>query len=233
MPSSSLSASGLHILDVVHDEAWLEHCTFTLVRRENDLTWFALQDRPSGTRWLAARAPIQRPSLCQRLEREFHLRLDPAWAIAPVAFIRSAEGPLLIYPASGVPLTDLISDTGLPLARLLAIAVAAANALAGAQKRGVRHASLLPHHLVVDAADSVRLLSVHNHAGEAPAVELPDLEQWPYLAPEQVRRDAASFDARSDIYALTAILYQALTGHLPITARYPSQCLHVHAAVQP
>ena len=233
MPSSSLSASGLHILDVVHDEAWLEHCTFTLVRRENDLTWFALQDRPSGTRWLAARAPIQRPSLCQRLEREFHLRLDPAWAIAPVAFIRSAEGPLLIYPASGVPLTDLISDTGLPLARLLAIAVAAANALAGAQKRGVRHASLLPHHLVVDAADSVRLLSVHNHAGEAPAVELPDLEQWPYLAPEQVRRDAASFDARSDIYALTAILYQALTGRLPLTARDPSQWLHVHAAVQP
>lgn len=204
-----------------------------MLRRENDLTWFTLLDRPSGTRWLAARAPIQRPATCQRLERDFHVLRDPAWAIAPVAFIRSAEGPLLVYPATGTPLIDLIDDTGLPLERFLAIATAAATALAGAQKAGVRHASLLPHHLVVEAADSVRLLGLHSHAAEAPADELPSLEQWPYLAPEQVRRDAASFDARSDTYALTAILYQALTGRLPLTGRDPSHWLHVHAAVQP
>lgn len=233
MPSRPLSTSGSRSLDVVHDEAWLLRCTFAMLRRENDLTWFTLQDRSSGTYWLAARAPIQLPATCQRLERDFHLRLDPAWAIAPVAFIRSAEGPLLIYPASGTPLTDLLGDTGLPLTRLLAIAVTAANALASAQKTGVRHASLLPHHLVVDAADSVRLLGFHSHAGEVSAAELPGMEQWPYLAPEQVRRDAASFDARSDIYALTVILYQALTGRLPLSARDPSQWLHVHAAVQP
>ena len=86
-----------------------------MLRRENDLTWFTLQDPQSGTSWLAARAPIQRPATCQRLERDFHRDLDPAWAIAPVAFIRSAEGPSLIYPSSGTPLMDLISDTGLPL----------------------------------------------------------------------------------------------------------------------
>ncbi|CAH0131453.1 Sensor histidine kinase TmoS [Pseudomonas sp. Bi123] len=233
MSSRPLSSSGSRSLEVVHDEAWLELCTFSMLRRENDLTWFTLQDRPSGTHWLAARAPIQLPGTCQRLERDFHLRLDPAWAIAPVAFIRSAEGPLLIYPASGTPLMDLIGDAGLPLGRLLAIAVAAANALASAQNAGVRHASLLPHHLMVETADSVRLLGFHSHAAEVPTAELPGLEQWPYLAPEQVRRDAASFDARSDIYALTVILYQALTGRLPLTARDPSQWLHVHAAVQP
>ncbi|MGY3303286.1 putative ATPase/signal transduction histidine kinase [Pseudomonas sp. PvR086] len=233
MSSRPLSSSGSRSLEVVHDEAWLERCTFSMLRRENDLTWFTLQDRPSGTHWLAARAPIQLPATCQRLERDFHLRLDPAWAIAPVAFIRSAEGPLLIYPASGTPLMDLIGDAGLPLGRLLAIAVAAANALASAQNTGVRHASLLPHHLMVETTDSVRLLGFHSHAAEAPTAELPGLEQWPYLAPEQVRRDAASFDARSDIYALTVILYQALTGRLPLTARDPSQWLHVHAAVQP
>ncbi|MBB2886599.1 putative ATPase [Pseudomonas sp. KD5] len=233
MSSRPLSSSGSRSLEVVHDEAWLERCTFSMLRRENDLTWFTLQDRPSGTHWLAARAPIQLPGTCQRLERDFHLRLDPAWAIAPVAFIRSAEGPLLIYPASGTPLMDLIGDAGLPLGRLLAIAVAAANALASAQNAGVRHASLLPHHLMVETADSVRLLGFHSHAAEVPTAELPGLEQWPYLAPEQVRRDAASFDARSDIYALTVILYQALTGRLPLTARDPSQWLHVHAAVQP
>jgi predicted ATPase/signal transduction histidine kinase len=233
MPSSPLSSSSSRGLDVVHDAAWLERCTFGLLRREDDLTWFSLQDRHAGTRWLAARAPIQRPDTCQRLERDFHLRLDPAWGIAPVAFIRSAEGPLLVYPASGTPLTDLLGDTGLPLGRVLAIAVAAATALASAQQAGVRHASLLPHHLMVEAADSVRLLGFHSHVGQALAAELPGLEQWPYLAPEQVRREAASFDARSDVYALSTILYQALTGRLPLTARDPAQWLHVHAAVQP
>ena len=233
MPSSPLTSSGSCRLDVVHDEAWLERCTLGMLRRENDLTWFMLHDRSSGTRWLAARAPIQRPATCQRLERDFHLHRDPAWAIASVAFIRSAEGPLLVYPATGTPLIDLIDDKGLPLERFLAIATAAATAMAGAQKAGVRHASLLPHHLVVEAAGSVRLLGLHSHAAEAPSDELPSLEQWPYLAPEQVRRDAASFDARSDTYALTAILYQALTGRLPLTGRDPSHWLHVHAAVQP
>lgn len=233
MPSSPLSVSGSRSLDVVHDEAWLERCTFTMLRRENDLTWFTLQDPQSGTSWLAARAPIQRPATCQRLERDFHRDLDPVWAIAPVAFIRSAEGPLLIYPSSGTPLMDLISDTGLPLGRMLAIAVAAANALSCAQKVDVRHACLQPHHLMVDTANSVKLLGFHSQCGEACAAQLPGLEQWPYLAPEQVRRDAASFDARSDVYALSTILYQALTGNLPLTARDPSQWLHVHAAVQP
>ncbi|MGY4664182.1 putative ATPase/signal transduction histidine kinase [Pseudomonas chlororaphis] len=233
MPGSAPSSFSTHSPDLVHDEAWLERCTFAMLRRENDLTWFTLQDRQSGTRWLAARAPIQRPATCQRLERDFHLRLDSAWAIAPVAFIRSAEGPLLIYPAPGMPLTDLMGAAALPLERFLAIAVAAANALGGAHKASARHASLQPHHLMVDAADSVRLLGFHGHCGEASVAQLPDLEQWPYLAPEQVRRDNPGFDARSDIYALATILYQALTGHLPLTAREPSQWLHVHAAVQP
>ncbi|MDQ0123582.1 putative ATPase/signal transduction histidine kinase [Pseudomonas lini] len=233
MPHSPFSASGSHSLDVVHDEAWLEQCTFTLLRRENDLTWFALQDRSSGTRWLAARAPIQQPATCQRLERDVHLRLDPARAIGPVALIRSAEGPVLVYPAVGTPLSELLGDTRQPLGRFLAIATSAATALADVQKTVVRHASLQPHHLIVEAVDSVRLLGFHSHAGQTPTVELPGLEQWPYLAPEQVRRDAACFDARSDVYALSAILYHALTGRLPLTARDPSQWLHVHAAVQP
>nr|WP_236707826.1 ATP-binding sensor histidine kinase [Pseudomonas sp. Leaf48] len=233
MLSSSLTSSNSRDPDAIGVEAWLERCSFELLRRENDLTWFAIQDRQSGTRWLGARAPIQQPATCQRLERDFHLHLDLAWSIAPVSLIRSAEGPLLIYPVSGTPLVDLISDTGLPLERWLTIAVAAANALSSVQKAGTRHGNLLPHHLIVDAADSVRLLGFHSHAREAHAAELPCLEQWPYLAPEQVQRETPRFDARSDTYALAAILYQALTGCLPLTARAASQWQHVHAAVQP
>ncbi|WP_157221860.1 hypothetical protein, partial [Pseudomonas sp. R62] len=91
----------------------------------------------------------------------------------------------------------------------------------------------MPWHLLVDADDSVRLMGFHTHAQETPATELPSLEHWPYLAPEQLQRDSVDSDERSDVYALSAIIYEALTGRPPLIARDASQWLHVHAAVQP
>ncbi|WP_282387965.1 hypothetical protein, partial [Pseudomonas sp. PS02286] len=111
------------------DEAWLENCRFSLLRRDHELTWFSLQDSHSGQSWFAVRAPIQRPALCQRLERDFHLQLPSQWALNPLALIRSADGPVLVYPQWGAPLAGLIDAAGLPLGRVLNIAVAAANAL--------------------------------------------------------------------------------------------------------
>lgn len=233
MPGRLSSSPALCNPDVVPDDAWLEGCAFELLRRENDLTWFTIHDPRTDSRWLAARAPIQRPDVGKRLERDFHLRPDSAWAIRPVAFIRSAEGPLLVYPETGVALSDLLGQPGLPPGRLLAIAVAAAHALVSAGKAGARQSNLLPWHLRVGADDSVSLLGYHTDEQAGAVAELPALEHWPYLAPEQVRRDGAGFDERSNVYALSSILYHALTGQPPLTARDPSHWRHVHAAVQP
>lgn len=216
-----------------HDEAWLDSCRFTLWRRDNELTWYSLVDGRTRERWFAVRAPIQRPTVCKRLERDFHLRLPAEWVIAPVAHVRSVDGPLLVYPAWGVSLAELMSDHGLPLARLLRIAVAAANALALTAEADGRRLGVLPWHLMVGADDSVRLMGLHTAESESPDSELPALDHWPYLAPEQVQGDVPGNDERSAVYALSAILYQALTGHKPLTARDPAQWRHVHAAVQP
>ncbi|WKV86190.1 hypothetical protein LJJ44_10255 [Pseudomonas sp. B24_DOA] len=83
------------------DETWLETCRFSLLRRDHELTWFSLEDSRSGQTWFAVRAPIQRPALCQRLERDFHLQLPSQWVINPLALLRSADGPVLIYPQWG------------------------------------------------------------------------------------------------------------------------------------
>lgn len=76
MPGRLSSSPALCDPYVVPDEAWLEGCAFELLRRENDLTWFTIHDPRSDSRWLAARAPIQRPDVGKRLERDFHLRPD-------------------------------------------------------------------------------------------------------------------------------------------------------------
>ncbi|TVT86180.1 AAA family ATPase [Pseudomonas sp. H3(2019)] len=204
-----------------------------MLRRDHELTWFTLEDNRSGSAWFAVRAPIQRPVLCKQLECDFQLQLPAQWTVPPVALIRSADGPVLVYPQWGVPLAELIGADGLPLGRVLDLAFAAANALANIGKSETRRPDLLPWHLMVGPDDTIRLMGFHPVIQEASASELPGLEHWPYLAPERVQRDVTGFDDRSDVYALSAIMYEALTGRPPLTARDPSQWLHVHAAVEP
>ncbi|MBV4484998.1 AAA family ATPase [Pseudomonas sp. SWRI153] len=241
-----------------------------MLRRDHELTWFTLKDNRLGNEWFAVRAPIQRPTLCQRLERDFHLQLPSQWAINPMALVRSADGPVLVYPKWGVPLARLLEPAGLPLGRVLNIALAAANALVSIGQRQAQRAgapqhivgasllakpadpsaetsaemtpsragslpqvALLPWHLMVGPDDSVRLMGFHTQAQQTTATELPSLDHWPYLAPEQVQPDLPGFDERSNVYALSAIIYEALTGRPPLTARDASQWLHVHAAVEP
>jgi len=47
-----------------------------------------------------------------------------------------------------------------------------------------------------------------------------------FMAPEQARGDIASVDQRTDIYALSAMLYEILTGQTPYSADDPEEMMH-------
>ncbi|WP_145184219.1 ATP-binding sensor histidine kinase [Pseudomonas sp. URMO17WK12:I11] len=214
------------------DDAWLNRCAITQLAQEGELAYFRLLDRDTGHSWIAVRAPLELPAACQRLERDYRLQLDPQWAVLPSAFVRSAEGPLLVYPG-GRSIADLLDHGPAELTPFFEIALNAANALAQAHACGVLHGALQPQHVRLLPGNRVRLgffraepPALHSGLGNL-------LGNWAYLAPEQVCPHGNSNDQRSDIYALGAILYQLLLGELPLAGRDPQHWRQLHAGVQP
>lgn len=218
--------------DQTVDESWLNNCDITALGQDGELSCFRLCDPTSGQAWLAMRAPLEAPAACQRLERDYRLKLDPQWAVVPCAFVRSPEGPLLVYPA-GHSIADLLSEGRLALEPFLEIALNAATALAQAHQSHVLHGALQPDHVHVQDNLQVRLGGFRATPAHPLGKQGMPLGNWTYLAPEQVCPHGSNNDLRSDIYALGAILYQLLLGELPLTGRDTQHWRQLHAGVQP
>ncbi len=126
------------------------------------------------------------------------------------------EGPLL---------RNILTREGrLPVERAVKIASEICDALYYIHSRGVVHRDLKPENIVVDVDDRIKLIDF-GIAGEEGARRLtfgkfsnimgtPD-----YISPEQI--EGKRGDARSDVYALGAILYEMLTGRPPFQGENP------------
>jgi serine/threonine-protein kinase len=126
----------------------------------------------------------------------------------------------------GKSLKKLIEERGrLPASVVLPIAKQLCRALEVSHDEGVIHRDIKPQNMVVQG-DGVlkvmdfgiaRLASRPKEAGHTQAGMVVGTPE--YMSPEQLLGD--ELDARADLYATGVVLYECLTGRLPITADTP------------
>ncbi len=105
-------------------------------------------------------------------------------------------------------------------------------ALAYAHAHGVVHRDLTPANILLEHRSGRTLLADFGIARLHTEIETTPLFGTPgYLAPEVIRGEPA--DARSDLYALGAVGYLALSGRAPLTAESPAQLLACHLVQSP
>jgi len=136
---------------------------------------------------------------------------------------------------SGGTLGDLIARHGvLPLDRIADIAGQVLEGLAAAHDSGVVHRDLKPGNLLFDDHQRVKIIDFG-------LARLPHLEGMTatnaivgtveYMAPEQIK--GGTIDARTDIYALGAVLHHALTGRPPFAGDTPISVGFAHCTELP
>ncbi|HEX2453469.1 MAG TPA: protein kinase [Vicinamibacterales bacterium] len=142
--------------------------------------------------------------------------------------------PLLTMElVDGRALSEVIPKGGLPLAEVLRIAIAVADAVAAAHHKGITHRDLKPGNVMVGErehdgrikvldfglaklADASREDSVASTMTGAPATgEGRILGTAAYMSPEQA--EGRPVDARSDLFSFGIMLYEMATGHRPFS----------------
>ncbi len=109
----------------------------------------------------------------------------------------------------------------------LALFLQIADAIAYAHQRGVIHRDLKPSNVVVDEAGRAKVLDFGLARITDGDVALSTVATnrgviqgtLPYMSPEQAAGDPGAIDLRSDVYSLGVLLFEMLTGHLPIDVR--------------
>jgi hypothetical protein len=175
----------------------------------------------------------------ERFERDAALLaafFHPHVATVYEAGVQDGTHYLATRPVEGPTLERVIADAGmLDHVRVTELIAQVAAALDAVHERGVVHGGLSPASIVVRRHEGAELASITDFAvvddtslygglfdrpsGTAP----PPID---YAAPEQVRGERAT--PRTDVYALGAILFTALTGSPPFSDRPAGATLEAH-----
>jgi serine/threonine-protein kinase len=164
--------------------------------------------------------------LVERFQREAELlaRIHHENVVAVFDSGRMPDGSpyLVVQRLSGESLATRLAAGALPLVDVAALTRQALHALVALADAGITHRDVKPDNLVLDRLPDGRTvlkLVDFGIAREITATASDGLEPLVgtphYMAPEQVR--GAAVDARADLYALGATLYEMLTGRPPHT----------------
>ena len=134
----------------------------------------------------------------------------------------------------GPTLKQLILDGSLDPRRSVRLLAQVAHALDAAHRAGLIHRDIKPQNILIGARD-------HAYLADFGLIKAPDearltgtgqfIGTIDYVAPEQIQAEPAT--PASDIYALTGVLYECLTGEVPFPKPSEAATLHAHVMQPP
>ncbi len=148
---------------------------------------------------------------------------------AGVADVQTANGEAGRWPffameyVRGESLSEYVRRVRPSVRRRLELIASICDAVHHAHQKGVIHRDLKPANILVGEDGQAKILDFGiarlTDADMQTVTAQTEVGQLigtlPYMSPEQVTGVSANVDTRSDVYALGAICYELLTGHLP------------------
>ena len=122
---------------------------------------------------------------------------------------------------AGLPLDEYVKRNKLEVKAIFRLVAKIAHALQFAHQKGVIHRDIKPANIIVDAQMQPKILDfgiARLNEPDASGVRTrfgQIIGTLAYMSPEQLS-SSASADVRSDVYALGVVLYELLTGELPL-----------------
>ena len=156
--------------------------------------------------------------------------------VVPIHDFGEIDGRLFVDMRliEGEDLGTLLASGPLPPQRAIKIIEQIALALFAAHRIGLVHRDVKPSNILVTEDDFAYLIDfgIARAAGEAGLTDTgAAVGTWAYMAPERFSTGAA--DARADVYALTCVLYEALTGESPFPGTTLEQIATAHMLQPP
>jgi Flp pilus assembly protein TadD/tRNA A-37 threonylcarbamoyl transferase component Bud32 len=160
--------------------------------------------------------------LHSRVLREAHsaARLRHPAIVSIHEVVADPDALFIVYEFVGGPTLDAVLHETTPAAQQIAQwAARLADAVDYAHQCGVIHRDIKPANVLMDQGGEPKLTDfglARQLDAQALLTQEGDLLGTPaYMAPEQVRGESGAIDARTDVYALGVVLYEALAGQLP------------------
>src|SRR5580704_3541770 len=172
------------------------------------------------------------PTALQRFKREAYAASSLNHAsICTIYEVEEHDGqPVIVMELlEGESLKERIRTGPLSPEELLGLGIQTSDALAAAHAKGIIHRDIKPANIFVASSERMKILDfglAKAVPGHRPEIE-PDEESLTmegvipgttaYMSPEQVRGE--EIDARSDLFSLGVVLYEAATGKRPFIGK--------------